>query len=54
MVETSMIVAHAQAWFFMWQDNWTTVITTKVVKKTITTICISTFYHLQGLLVIQH
>ena len=49
-----MVVADAQVWFFMWQNNWTIVITKKVVKKTITTICISTFYHLQGLLVIPH
>jgi len=33
MVERSMVVADAQVWLFMWQGNWTTVITTKVVKK---------------------
>jgi hypothetical protein len=28
-----MVVADAQVWFFMWQDNWTTVITTKKLWK---------------------
>jgi len=51
MVETSVVVADAQVWFFMWQDNCNY---NKSCEKTITSICISTFYHLQGLLVTPH
>jgi hypothetical protein len=49
-----MVVADAQVWFFIRQDNWTTVITTNKLWKNYYSYLYITFYNPQALLIIPH